>query len=107
MLALRSRAQDTSILLRNQLTRVGTEMQVKIYSPLVSSIEVAQRAEKRARRRRLYYMRLVKHDRGDVSSVVLRYLRAKQSLASGEGAMGQGQGGRKSKGGNKPKKRKR
>ena len=50
---------DTSILLRNQLTRVGTEMWVKVYSPTVVGIEVVQRAEKRARRARLYYMRYV------------------------------------------------
>lgn len=34
-------------------------MWVKIYSPNVKSIEVVKRAEKRARRARLYYMRYV------------------------------------------------
>ena len=37
----------------------GVEMWVKIYSPTLRSIEVVQRAEKRARRARLYYMRSV------------------------------------------------
>lgn len=50
---------DTSILLRAQMTRIGTEMWVKVYSPTVVGIEVVQRAEKRARRARLYYMRYV------------------------------------------------
>jgi len=34
-------------------------MWVKIYSPNVKSIEIVKRAEKRARRARLYYMRYV------------------------------------------------
>lgn len=37
----------------------GVEMWVKIYSPNVTAIEVVKRAEKRARRARLYYMRYV------------------------------------------------
>jgi hypothetical protein len=58
-LNIRKRGVDTSILLRAQLTRIGTEMWVKVYSPTVVGIEVVQRAEKRARRARLYYMRFV------------------------------------------------
>ena len=34
-------------------------MWVKVYSPNVKSIELVKRAEKRARRARLYYMRYV------------------------------------------------
>ncbi len=45
------------MLLRNQLKMVGVEMWVKIYSPVVEGIEVVKRAERRARRARLYYMR--------------------------------------------------
>lgn len=87
-MAHRNRGQDSSILLRNHLTRVGTEMQVKIYSPNVTGIEIAQRAEKRPHRKRLYYLRLPKHDRGEVGGIVLRYLRAKQNLASGARGVG-------------------
>ena len=58
-LNIRRRGVDTSILLRNHLTRVGVEMWYKIYSPLVDGIEVVQRRQKRARRARLYYMRCV------------------------------------------------
>ena len=56
-LNIRRRGVDTSILLRNRLTRVGVEMWYKIYSPNVDGIEVVQRRQKRARRARLYYMR--------------------------------------------------
>ena len=38
---------------------IGVEMWVKIYSPNVMGVEVVRRAEKRARRARLYYMRYV------------------------------------------------
>ena len=58
-LSIRRRGVDTSILLRNRLTRVGVEMWYKVYSPLVDGIEVVQRRQKRARRARLYYMRWV------------------------------------------------
>ncbi len=50
---------DTGILLRNKLLMVGVEMWVKVYSPNVQAIEVVKRAEKRARRGKLYYMRYV------------------------------------------------
>ena len=68
---------DSSILLRNQLTRIGVEMWIKIYSPNVEGIEIVQRKEKRARRVRLYYMRLPKHDVGSVENVVRAYMRQK------------------------------
>jgi ribosomal protein L19 len=56
---IRRRGIDTAILLRNQLTRVGVEMWIKVYSPLVEGIEIVQRARKRARRARLTFMRYV------------------------------------------------
>jgi ribosomal protein L19 len=68
---------DTAILLRNQLTRIGVEMWIKVYSPNVEGIEIVQRKEKRARRARLYYMRQPKHDAGSVDNVVRGYLRQK------------------------------
>lgn len=54
---IRKRGVDTGILLRSQLTRIGTELWVKVYSPTVTGIEVVQKAAKRARRARLYYLR--------------------------------------------------
>lgn len=56
-LSIRSRGVDTTFLLRNQLTRVGVEMWIKVFSPNVQSVEIVQRTEKRKRRARLYYMR--------------------------------------------------
>jgi large subunit ribosomal protein L19 len=58
-LSIRSRGIDTSFLLRNQLTRVGVEMWIKVFSPNVERVEIVQRTEKRKRRARLYYMRFV------------------------------------------------
>lgn len=80
---IRRRGVDTAILLRNQLTRVGVEMWYKIYSPNVEGIEVVQRRVKRARRERLYYMRLPKHDLGSVQNVVAQYLQRRRALRSG------------------------
>ncbi|KAK0264923.1 hypothetical protein LTR91_015362 [Friedmanniomyces endolithicus] len=77
VLNIRQRHQpiDTAILLRNQLTRVGVEVWFKVYSPNVEGIEVVQRAVKRARRAKLYYMRQPRHDVGSVEGVVKQYLR--------------------------------
>ncbi|KAE8374237.1 heterokaryon incompatibility protein-domain-containing protein [Aspergillus bertholletiae] len=58
-LSIRLRGVDTTFLLRNELTRVGVEMWVKVFSPNVESVEIVQRTEKRKRRARLYYMRCV------------------------------------------------
>ncbi|KAF2179775.1 hypothetical protein K469DRAFT_715872 [Zopfia rhizophila CBS 207.26] len=100
---IRRRGVDTAILLRGQLTRVGVEMWYKVYSPLVEGIEVVERARKRARRARLTYMRLPKHDRGSVENVVRGYLRQKMALGSGKpggerkGGVGMKKGGKKGK----------
>lgn len=58
-------------------------MWVKIYSPTVKSIEVVKRAEKRARRARLYYMRKPKHDKGGVEGEVEQYLKRRRLIRSG------------------------
>lgn len=62
---------------------VGVEMWVKIYSPVVKSVEVVKRAEKRARRARLYYMRKPKHDKGSVEGEVEEYLKRRRLIRSG------------------------
>ena len=99
-LGIRLRGIDTSFLLRNQLTRVGVEMWIKVFSPNVQSVEIVQRTKKRKRRARLYYMRFVllvksyqtihgcllipprkpEHDMGSVENIVQNYLRQKSAL---------------------------
>lgn len=74
----------TSILLRNNLTGIGLEMQVKVHSPLVKSMEIAQRAPKRKRRARLYYLRKPEHDVGSVQKVVDQYVRQRALLTGGK-----------------------
>ncbi|MCJ1457386.1 hypothetical protein MMC28_007754 [Mycoblastus sanguinarius] len=82
-LSIRRRGVDTGILLRNRLMMIGVEMWVKIYSPNVMGVEVVRRAEKRARRARLYYMRKPKHDRGSVEGEVEEYLKRRRLIRSG------------------------
>ena len=79
---IRRRGIDTGILLRNHVLRTATEMWVKVYSPLVAGIEIVQRAEKRARRARLTYMRKPKHDRGDLSGIVAQYLKTRRTIGA-------------------------
>lgn len=59
VLSIKLRGIDTSFLVRNELTRVGVEMSIKVFSPNVQSVEIVQRAERKPRRARLYYMRYV------------------------------------------------
>lgn len=97
---------DTSILLRNQLTRVAVEVWFKVYSPNVEGIEIVQRKAKRARRAKLYYMRNPKHDMGSVENIVRQYLRNKAGSGMGNKQVkGQGQNSGKRKAGGKNKKR--
>jgi len=60
LLNIRRCGIDTSILLRDHLTKLGVEMWLKVYSPIIDSINLVQRKERRARRAKLYYMRYVK-----------------------------------------------
>ena len=80
IMSIKGQGPHQSVLLRNQLTRIGTEMSIKVHSPLVQSMEVAQRAVKRARRARLYYLRKPKHDVGSVQKIVDQYLRERALL---------------------------
>lgn len=95
---IRRRGPDSSILLRNELTRIKIEMWFKIYSPNVLGIEVVQRKQgKRARRARLTYMRKPKHDMGSVQGIVLEYHKMKSSMRSDGIVSQEQQSGRKKK----------
>lgn len=82
LVGLRRRGIESSILLRGQLTKVGTEMSFKIYSRNVTAIEVVKRAEKRARRAKLTYMRQPKHDLGDVTHLVRQWKRGRNVITT-------------------------
>ncbi|OCT45841.1 mitochondrial 54S ribosomal protein IMG1 [Cladophialophora carrionii] len=84
ILSIKGSGPHTSVLLRNDLTGVGMEMQVKVHSPLVQSMEIAQRAPKRKRRARIYYLRKPEHDIGSVQKVVDQYLRQRAMLTGGK-----------------------
>lgn len=58
-LSIKLRGIDTSFLLRNELYRLPVEMSVKVFNPNVKSVEIVQRAERKRRRARLFYMRCV------------------------------------------------
>jgi hypothetical protein len=48
---------DAAVLLRNTVARTGVESWFKIFSPNVVGVEVVQRASRRMKRARAYYMR--------------------------------------------------
>jgi ribosomal protein L19 len=83
IMAVKGSGPHKSVLLRNHLTRIGTEMSIKIHSPLVQSMEIAQRGTKKRKRARLYYLRQPKHDVGSVQRIVDQYVR-ERALLSGQ-----------------------
>jgi len=80
---VRHRGVDSGILMRNHLTRVGTEMWVKVYSPTVAGMEIVQKSQRRMRRARAYYFRKPKHDRGSLANLVDAYVRRTRALGKG------------------------
>lgn len=80
---LRRRGVESALLLRNQLTRIGVEMWVKLYNPNVVGVDIVQRSKKRARRARLYYLRKEEKDVGSVQNIVAAYVRQRALLRSG------------------------
>jgi large subunit ribosomal protein L19 len=81
IMAVKGQGPHKSVLLRNHLTRIGTEMVIKIHSPLVQSMEIAQRGTKKRKRARLYYLRKPKHDVGSVQKIVDQYVRERAMLS--------------------------
>lgn len=82
LMCIRRRGIETAILLRGQLSRVGVEMWFKVYSRNVTGIEIIKRAEKRARRAKLTYLRHPKHDVGNVEQWVRKWRSTKMANAS-------------------------
>jgi ribosomal protein L19 len=96
IMAVKGQGPHKSVLMRNHLTRIGTEMSIKIHSPLVRSMEIVQRGTKKRRRARLYYLRKPKHDVGSVQKIVDQYLRERAAL-SGRKAVGRSPQGQSKK----------
>lgn len=79
LLAVRHSGIETAILLRGQLAKTSVEMWFKIYSRSVASIDIAQRAKRRARRAKLTFMRQPKHDRGSVDDLIKNWRRTRMA----------------------------
>ena len=84
IMSIKQRNINSSVLLRNHLTTIRTEMQFKIFSPLVSSIKVTQKTPKRKKRTRLYYLRKPKQDVEIVEKTVSQYVRQRALLTGGK-----------------------
>lgn len=59
---------DASLLLRNNITKIGVEMRVKIFSPLIQRIDVVKKPFKRRLRNKHYYIRGNRLDVGDLEA---------------------------------------
>ncbi|KAK1835174.1 translation protein SH3-like domain-containing protein [Podospora conica] len=85
-ISIRRAGIDTAILLRTALGKVGVEMWYKVYNKNVAGIEIVKRPRRRARRARLTYMRLPKHDPGNQTELVLEWKKSRKALLSKAGA---------------------
>jgi ribosomal protein L19 len=68
VLALSKSQLDTNITLRNQVSKVGVEIKVKLFSPLVSRIDVVRKPHAYKKRNRQYYIRGNRLDVGDLEA---------------------------------------
>lgn len=82
LVGVRRRGIETSILLRGRLTNIGTEMWFKVYSRNLTGIEIIRRAQRRARRAKLTYLRKPKHDVGSVDHLVREWRRSRAAYTS-------------------------
>ncbi|CAN8096420.1 unnamed protein product [Discula destructiva] len=96
LMCVRRRGVESAVLLRGQLSKVGVEMWFKIYSRNVTGIEIIKRAEKRARRAKLTYLRHPKHDVGSVDHLVRAWRRTRMANAA-KSVAGKGKGKGKTK----------
>ncbi|ODV88947.1 hypothetical protein CANCADRAFT_13293, partial [Tortispora caseinolytica NRRL Y-17796] len=66
VMAIYRRGMSTTFRLRNRYTKIGTEMKIPLFSPLLKQIDVVQRSPKPAKLNKLFYLRHPKLDLGDV-----------------------------------------
>lgn len=57
VLAVSKKHTDTNLTLRNMVSKVGVELKVKLFSPLVSRIDVVRKPHAYKKRNRQYYIR--------------------------------------------------
>lgn len=60
--------QDSSILLRNQISKTHVEMRVPVFSPLIERIDLLKKTDGKRQRNKHYYIRGTKLDVGDLEA---------------------------------------
>lgn len=60
--------QDSSLLLRNQISKTPVEMRVPVFSPLIERIDLLKKTDGKRQRNRHYYIRGTKLDVGDLDA---------------------------------------
>ena len=80
IISIKLRGVDTSVLLGNHLTRIGTEMSIKVYSSLVQGMKWLRRQLKSA----VCTILKAKHDVDSDQKVADQYLRQRALLTGGK-----------------------
>ncbi|GAV53876.1 hypothetical protein ZYGR_0AK03780 [Zygosaccharomyces rouxii] len=60
--------QDSSLLLRNQISKTAVEMRVPVFSPLIERIDLLKKTDGKRQRNKHYYIRGTKLDVGDLEA---------------------------------------
>lgn len=71
LIGIKRSGVESSLRLRSQVMRIGTEMRFPLFSPTIKEIRVIKDTPpKKIRRAKLFYMRTEKHDRGAVDGIL-------------------------------------
>ncbi|CDR40396.1 CYFA0S05e00320g1_1 [Cyberlindnera fabianii] len=72
VIAVSKKGLDASITLRNNISKIGVEVKVKVYSPLIQRVDVVRRPHQYKKRNRQYYIRETRLDVGDLEASLRR-----------------------------------
>lgn len=70
ILAIDRNGPDSTILLRNKITKVGVELRVSLFNPIIERIDIIRKPHKYNGRLRHYYIRDTKLDVGDLETLI-------------------------------------
>lgn len=69
VLAIDRNGPDSTILLRNKVTKIGVEMRISLFNPIIERIDIVKRPAKYNGRNRHYYIRDTRLDVDDLEAL--------------------------------------
>lgn len=69
----------TNILIRNKMNKLGVEVRIPLFNPIIRNVELLYQPKKYLSRRKQFYIRNSKYDVGDVEAFLSRESKGKQN----------------------------